>query len=84
VAITIHEEDGNVRLVTGTHMARPSAAATQRIIRNASNCGALNTLRDALDASDEAKAKYRAEQTHDEPSAPPLRTPEDAGDQQDL
>jgi hypothetical protein len=83
VAITIHEEDGRVRLVKADHAAPTSSDATRRI-RNAANCEALSTLRDALDASEGASTKYRNEQMHEDHSAPPLRTPENAGDQQDL
>jgi hypothetical protein len=83
MAITIHEEDGSVRLVKAGHAAPTSSDATRRI-RNATNCEALSTLRDALDASEGASAKYRREKMHDDHSTPPLRTPENAGDQQDL
>jgi hypothetical protein len=83
MAITIHDEEGSVRLVEATQTAMASDAAVQRM-RTAARCDALTTLRDALDASDEGKKTYRAEQKHRGSSAPSLRTPEDAGNQHDL
>ena len=60
MAIKIHEKDGSVIVLADTPGSPPAHGATERVEQSATG-DAVVSLRKALDASDQAKAKYLSE-----------------------
>lgn len=58
MAIKIHAKDGRIRVIKPAQCADGSSAATERVKKSATS-GALITLRDALDESEDAIDHYR-------------------------